>query len=95
MLFTSIFYIISALHIYNVDAEFHTKRIIRQKLQIDAVNWRDSWGDGCDWYEHFDPTCSSDFVSCCSKEGFTAKTICPHCLNDKAVGDEPLQDGKF
>ena len=95
MLFTSILYIIHAFHIYNAHAEFHTQRFIRQKLQIDAVNWRDSWGDGCDWYEHFDPTCSSDFVSCCSNEGFTAKTICPHCLNANVVEDGQKQDGKF
>jgi len=81
MLFASILLLFYAFRINEVNAEFHQQHIYRREFLMNAANWRDSWGDGCDWYEKFDPMCSSELVTCCTNDGLTAKTVCPHCLN--------------
>ena len=41
-------------------------------------NWKDSDGDGCNWYVNNDPGCD-DYGDCCKKQGHTANTACCFC----------------
>ena len=44
----------------------------------DIANWKDVYGDGCDWYAAKPESCDL-FGDCCEKNGYTANTACCEC----------------
>ena len=53
----------------------------------DFPNWHDTFGDGCSWYEHFDPMCS--FRDCCNIGFGTPAEACCVCGGGYIIGSKP------
>ena len=63
---------------------------------LDISNWKDSSGDGCDWYSGKPGLCDS-LGDCCEKNGYTASTACCDCGGGEIIeitGPTPAPKGK-
>ena len=68
----------SPTKIYTEQPTKNPTRAPVEPICTNISNWRDSDGDGCNWYTNNDPGCD-DYGSCCERQGYTANEACCFC----------------